>query len=155
MSLDTLDRELLQRIQSGLPVTVRPYRALAEQLGCSEEEVLGRITRLKADHVIRELGPVFDLKRLGYVSTLCSAKTAPEAVQRVADFISGYDEVTHNYLRNHAYNVWFTLIAPSQERIEEILNEIRAQDGVDDAESLPATKTYKIKVQFNTTEEDV
>ena len=134
-------------------MTPRPYAALAEQLGCTEDDVLERVARLKKDCVIRELGPVFDLKRLGYFSTLCSAKTAPEAVQRVADFISGYDEVTHNYLRNRAYNIWFTLIVRSEERIEEILDEIRAQEGVDDAESLPATKTYKIKVHFKTTED--
>lgn len=149
MSLDELDRRILDRVQSEFPLERRPFEALAQQVGSTEEEVLRRLRRLQEDHVIREIGPVFDLTRLGYTSTLCAAKVAQEAIERVAAFISRFAEVTHNYLRDHEFNLWFTVIAPSKERIEAVLKQVRAQSGVAEVVSLPAERTFKIKVHFS------
>lgn len=150
MTLDDLDRELLERVQAAFPIEARPFQALAEQVGSTEEDVLARIQRLQSQGVIRQLGPVFDLKRLDHISTLCVARVAPEHVEAVAALVNGFSEVTHNYLREHVYNLWFTVIAPSEERIEAILQIIRAADGVEDVVSLPAERTFKIDVRFAT-----
>lgn len=150
--MDELDRQLLDIIQSAFPVKRRPFLALAERLGSKEDDVIARVRRLCDEGLIRGVGPVFDLHRLGYTSTLCAAQVAPEKLSDVAAFVNGYVEVTHNYRRDHVFNLWFTLIAPSSERIEEILSAIRTREGVAEVASLPAEKTYKIKVHFAPTE---
>ncbi len=151
MTLDSLDRQLLERIQRAFPVEPRPFRALADQVGSTEADVLTRVQRLQDQGIIRQIGPVFDLKRLDHISTLCAAKVAPGEVEAVAAVINQFTEVTHNYLREHAYNLWFTVIAPSGERIEAILQTIRGATGVEDVVSLPAERTFKIDVRFDTT----
>ncbi len=153
MTLDDLDRRIVQVIQSEFPLESRPYAALAERVGSTQDTVIEHIRRLQEEGVIRELGPVFDLRKLGYTSTLCSAQVAEPFLEPVTEFVNSFDEVTHNYLRNDPFNMWFTLIAPVEERIEEILNQIRAQEGVGEVISLPAEKIYKIKVHFSTEKE--
>ena len=148
MSMDNLDRQIIEVVQNEFPIEPRPFQALAERLGTTEQEVLARIAKLQEQRVIREIGPVFELKRLGYISTLCAAKVAAEAAENVAGFLNEFAEVTHNYLRAHEYNIWFTLIASSQERIEEILERVRGHEGVADAVSLPAERTFKIAVNL-------
>jgi siroheme decarboxylase len=150
MSLDDLDRRLLEVSQSGFPITERPFQVLAEQVGCSEEEVLERMRWLQASGTVREVGPVFDLWKLGYTSTLCAARVREPFVEQVAETVNAYAEVTHNYLRDDPLNMWFTLIAPSEERIEAILDRIRKEEGVEEVLSLPAERMFKIKVHFST-----
>ena len=152
--MDDLDRRILDLVQAGFPVEARPFAVIGEAVGASETEVMDRLARLHDAGTVREIGPVFDLKKLGYTSTLCAAKTAPGAVEAVAHFINSFDEVTHNYLRDDSFNIWFTLIASGEARIDAILDAIRAEDGVDEVLSLPATRLFKIKVQFNTAEDD-
>lgn len=152
MELDNLDRELLNIVQSGLPVSAEPYRELAESLVTTEEDVLARIGRLIESGTIRRLGGIFDSRRLGYTGTLCAMKVPPERVGEVAGLVNRYRGVTHNYLRDHGYNMWFTLLAPDKGHIERILEEIRAQSGIEDLISLPAVRLFKIKVNFDLTE---
>ena len=153
MTLDDADRKILDAIQRGFPLESRPFAALAERIGSTEGEVLDRIRRLTGDGIIREVGPVFDLKRLGHTSTLCAAQAAPDCVENVAGFINAFPEVTHNYLRDHAFNIWFTLIASSPERIDAILERIRIVPGVLNVMSLPAQRTFKIEVFFRTSKD--
>jgi len=148
MNLDELDCQIIREVQSNFPVTSRPFAALGERLGRDEAEVLARIRRLQDNGVIREIGPVFDLRRLGYISTLCAAKVEPAALDAVVAVINRFPEVTHNYLREHALNVWFTLVADSQERIAAVLDAVRHTDGVVGLFSLPAERVFKIRVRF-------
>ncbi|MFZ5632738.1 MAG: AsnC family transcriptional regulator [Bacillota bacterium] len=152
MELDNLDRELLNIIQSGFPVCKEPYRELAESLGTTEEDILARLKRLTEGNTIRRLGGIFDSRRLGYTGTLCAIKVPPERVEAVAGIVNGYPGVTHNYLRNHEYNMWFTLLAPEKKEIDKVLEEIKSRAGIDDLISLPAEKLFKIKVNFDLTE---
>lgn len=154
MTMDDLDRRLVDAAQHGFPVAARPFAALAQRLATTEADVLARVRRLHEAGVIREVGPVFDLRKLGYTSTLCAARVREDCIESVGAMVSGFGEVTHNYLRDDALNMWFTLIAPSSERIDAILERIRAQEGVDEVFSLPAEKTYKINVRFDTAGED-
>lgn len=150
MNLDDLDRRLLERIQRDFPIEPRPFEALARELATDEAAIIARVRGLHDAGFVRQIGPVFDLHRLGYTSTLCAAKVAADAVDAVAERINAYPEVTHNYLRDAKFNVWFTLVAPSVERIGQILQEIRLLPGVEDVISLPNERTFKINVHFAT-----
>jgi DNA-binding Lrp family transcriptional regulator len=148
MSLDDLDRKILDRVQSDFPLVSRPFQALAKELGCTEEEILRRIRRMEGEGTIRRIGPIFEIQRLGFTSTLCAAKVSPALIDSVAEYINHFPEVTHNYLRENEYNVWFTLVAPSEERIATILEEIRHRGGVAEVASLPAERTFKINAHL-------
>jgi len=152
--LNDLDRRILSAIQSGFPIVSRPYAELAEDFDCSETEALASVAGMRASGVIRRIGAIFDSARLGYRSTLCAIAAPAERVEEVAAVISAYPDVTHNYQREDRYNVWFTLIAPSQERIGEILREIAEKTGIDDILDLPAIRLFKIKVDFDLTGEN-
>jgi DNA-binding Lrp family transcriptional regulator len=146
--LDPTDSAILNRIQSDFPITSRPFLALADELGLTEEEVLERVARLKAGGVIRRIGGNFVPGKLGYVSTLCAACVPADQVESFAKIVNRYPGVTHNYQRDNTYNVWFTFIAPSMEEIEANLRQIAEDTGVNDILNLPATKVFKIRAEF-------
>jgi len=146
--LDDMDRMILNEIQSNLPIEPRPYQVLAEKLQCSEEEVLRRVQDMKDRDVIRRIGANCNSRMLGYTSTLCAAKVPSQLMAQFVEVVNGYSGVTHNYRREHTYNIWFTLIAPSKEEIKRILSEISERTGVEEIISLPAERLFKIQVDF-------
>ena len=146
--MDEKDKEILNEIQSGFPITSRPYLELGERLNLSEIEVLERVARLKDEGVIRRIGGNFNSRKLDFTSTLCAARVPEKGLEAFITVVNGYKGVTHNYLRNHDYNVWFTFIAPSTEFIENALQEISEKTGVSDILNLPAVRMFKIKVDF-------
>ena len=146
--LDELDRLILNEIQSNLPIEARPYRVLAEKLKCSEEEVLRRVQEMKDRDLIRRIGANCNSRKLGYTSTLCAAKVPSHLLERFVEVVNSYTGVTHNYRREHEYNIWFTLIAPSKGEIKRILSEISDLTGVEEVISLPAERLFKIQVDF-------
>ncbi len=148
-NLDSLDKKILNRIQTGFPVEERPFLAIGNELGIEEEEALKRVIRLKKDGIIRRIGASFDSRRLGFDSTLVAMKVPEERVDEVVLLINGYKEVTHNYLRDNDYNIWFTLIAPSGERIKEIIEEISSKSRISEIRNLPTTRFFKVNVDFN------
>jgi len=147
--LDEADRSILNRIQSDFPITSRPYLAVAREIGLTEQEVIGRVRRLKQSGIIRRIGGNFVPGELGYVSTLCAASVPPEKLTRFTETVNRYPGVTHNYLRENTFNVWFTFIAPSMAEIETNLRAISAETGINEILNLPATKVFKIKAQFD------
>ena len=146
--MDDIDRAIINEIQSAFPISPRPYLELAERLHLSESEVLDRVKRLKKEGVIRRIGGNFDSKKLNFTSTLCAAKVPEDKIDRFVEVVNSYTGVTHNYLRNHEYNVWFTFIAPEMGHIDHALKEISFVTGVKEILNLPALKTFKIKVDF-------
>jgi DNA-binding Lrp family transcriptional regulator len=147
-ALDEIDRAILNLAQTDFPIEPRPYQALAERLGLSEDEVLSRVKRMRASGVIRRIGGNFSAGLLGYTSTLCAARVPEEKLAAFIDAVNQYDGVTHNYRRNHDLNVWFTFIASSREEIEQCLADISAATGVSEIFNLPADKIFKIRVDF-------
>jgi DNA-binding Lrp family transcriptional regulator len=146
--MDAIDRKLLNLIQENFPMTIAPFAEVATHLGISEEEVLDRIGRLREEGIIRRIGAVFDLRKLGFVSTLCAARV-PEA--KMAAFVMTVNDcpgVTHNYRRDHEYNVWFTLIAFDEEALAATLAEIKKKTLIEDILSLRAIRTFKINARF-------
>ena len=147
-AMDDIDREILNRIQSGFPVTYRPYLELGEHLDLSEKEVLERVERLKTEGVIRRIGANFSSRKLNFTSTLCAAKVPEDKIEEFVNVVNSNKGVTHNYLRNHEYNIWFTFIAPDKAYIDNALYDISKLTGVNDIINLPAVKMFKIKVDF-------
>jgi DNA-binding Lrp family transcriptional regulator len=145
--LDDLDKAILNEIQSHFPIASRPYTEMGNRVGASEDEVMRRVQAMCDAGVIRRIGANFTSRKLGYTSTLCAASVPPEQVEKFAATVNRYPGVTHNYLRRHRFNVWFTLIAESKEKLDEILNEISRATGIQ-VLSLPAYEVFKIKVDF-------
>lgn len=146
--MDSTDRQIVTLIQSSFPIEARPYAAIASEVGISEEEVLERLKAIKESGEIRRMGASFDSRMLGYSSTLCAVHVPEEKLPQAIEAINGYHNITHNYERNHHYNVWFTVIAPSPGRIEEILGEIESKAGIGPIINLPATRLFKIQVDL-------
>ena len=146
--MDEIDKALLNQIQSGFPVTPKPFLELGKKLNISEQEVIDRVTRLKEEGIIRRIGGNFNSRKINFTSTLCAAKVPEEKIEKFVEIVNGYKGVTHNYLRNHEYNIWFTFIAPDRSFIEKALNDIADRSGVKDILNLPAVEMYKIKVDF-------
>ncbi|MFZ2632538.1 MAG: AsnC family transcriptional regulator [Desulfosalsimonadaceae bacterium] len=146
--MDDIDKAILNRIQSNFPVSPRPFLDIARELHLSEDETILRIQRLKSAGVIRRIGGNFVPGKLGYVSTLCAASVPEDAIETFAKVVNSYPGVTHNYVRENDYNVWFTFIAPSMALIQHYLEEISLKTGVSNILNLPATRVFKIKAHF-------
>ncbi|RLB37601.1 MAG: Lrp/AsnC family transcriptional regulator [Deltaproteobacteria bacterium] len=149
MSMDEIDKSILNEIQSHFPIHPRPYKVVGERLGLCEEEVIERVKRLKDAGIIRRIGGNFHSHRLDFTSTLCAAKVPKEKVEDFVSVVNSYQGVTHNYLRNHPYNIWFTFIAEEMEVIDRALKEISEKTGVKEILNLPAVEMFKIKVHFD------
>lgn len=145
--MDSRNRELLNEIQAGFPVEPHPYRVIGERLGMSEAEVLNRIADLKSEGIIRRIGASINSRRLGYVSTLLAARVPREKFDSFVQIVNACPGVTHNYERKHDYNVWFTLIAPSEAEKQRIIKRLIERTGIDILE-LPAKRIFKIRVDF-------
>jgi DNA-binding Lrp family transcriptional regulator len=147
-ALDAVDRALLDRMQSGFPLTVRPFAALGEALDLDEEEVLARVRRLKQENIVRQIGAIFDTRRLGYQSTLVAFHIADEALEVVAAQVSEHPGVSHNYARPHHYSLWFTLAVPPGREVLDEIGRLAERTGVEDWLNLPATRMFKLRTHF-------
>lgn len=148
-----MENELLFEMQNAFPMTQRPFEEVADKLEISEEEVLAMIQKLKKQKIIRQTSAIFDTKRLGYTSSLVAFKVAKDKVDQAAEIINQHPGVSHNYLRNHDYNIWFTMaVAPdSKMGLEKTIETLKKLTHAEDAITLPTLKLFKIKVQMDTT----
>ncbi len=149
--LDDLDRELLNAVQWDFPLDPTPYSVLGERLGISEPEVRRRIARVKHAGVLRQLSAIFDTRALGYTSALVAAKVAPEHIDDAAAIVSEHPGVSHNYKRNHAYNLWYTIAVPPGTSLDEHIDELHRASGALVTRKLPTLKLYKIGVKLDMT----
>lgn len=145
--LDAADKRILSLIQSNFPLEPRPYAVIGEAVGLTEEEALERVRSLKQRKIIRRMGANFQSAKLGFRSTLCAAKVPAETMDAFVAEVNRHTGITHNYLRNHEYNVWFTCIGPSWQAVCDLLAAITEKTGIAIL-NLPAKKMYKIKVDF-------
>ncbi|WP_027184339.1 AsnC family transcriptional regulator [Desulfovibrio inopinatus] len=146
--MDRLDRKILDIIQSHFPLTSRPYADVGRQIGLTEAEVLARVRALKQQGVIRRIGGNFQSRKLGWHSTLCAAQVPEEKIDAFVTEVNAHPGVTHNYLRRHRLNIWFTFIGPSPEYVAQELAAITKATGISIL-NLPASRMYKIKVDFS------
>ena len=149
--LEALDRELLNAVQWDFPLDPRPYAVLAERLGTTEPDVRARVARIKDHGVLRQLSAIFDTRALGYGSSLVAAQVDPDRIDEAADVISAHPGVSHNYKRNHAYNLWYTVAVPPGDSLEEHVDVLHRESGARITRRLPTLKLYKIGVKLDMT----
>jgi len=149
--LEAADRELLNAVQWDFPLEPRPYLVLAERLGIDEAEVRTRVARVKELGVLRQLSAIFDTRALGYGSSLVAAKIDPDRVDEAAAVISAHPGVSHNYKRNHAYNLWYTIAVPPGDSLDDHIEVLHRSSGALVTRKLPTLKLYKIGVKLDMT----
>jgi len=145
--------ELLYQMQHAFPMIQKPFLEIAQALNSSEEEVIQTVQQLKDEKIIRQTSAIFDTKRLGYKSSLVAFKVAEDQIDQAAEIINAHPGVSHNYLRNHDYNIWFTMaVAPNSKfGLEKTIEILQEQTGAEDAIILPTLKMFKISVKMDTT----
>jgi DNA-binding Lrp family transcriptional regulator len=148
---DPIDIKLLELIQVAVPVTERPFGDIGRQIGASEEKTLERVQRLKAARVIRQISAILDTRSLGYASSLVAAQVDPSRVDEAAAIISRHPGVSHNYLRNHSFNLWYTIAVSPLSRLglEKTVELLHRQSEARSTRLLPTLKLFKIGVKFD------
>ena len=151
-----MKNEILSRIQKKFPLVAKPFKHIADELEISEDEVLKILQKEKADGIIRQTSAIFDTKRLGYKSSLVAFKVPHDKIDKTVEIINSHPGISHNYERNHEFNIWFTLgVAPdSKLGLEGTLKTIASLSGIDEYIILPTLKLFKINVKLNTTGKD-
>ena len=145
---DDIDRKILDILQNDFPLAVQPFAVMADQLSMGEDELMTRIAVMKDSGLIRRIGGIMDSRKLGFYSTLCAVSVPTIRIEEAAQIINRQPGVTHNYLRDHDYNMWFTVTMPSQEETLMVIQGLETSLGLNIL-SMPAEKVYKIKVSFN------
>ncbi len=148
--LDELDKRLLNLMQGSFPIEPRPYLRVAELAGVSEGEVMERVQHLLDERIIRQVTPIFDTRALGYSSMLVAAKVDSENPHRAAQVINAHPGVSHNYLRNHEFNLWFTIATEpdSPLGLEGTLQALATEAGAESVRQLPTLKLFKIRMDL-------
>jgi DNA-binding Lrp family transcriptional regulator len=148
--LDDADRKLLNLMQGSFPIAARPYLRVAELSGMDEAEVMSRVQRLLDKRIIRQVTPIFDTRALGYSSMLVAAKVDPDHPHRAAQVINQHPGVSHNYLRNHDFNLWFTIATEPDSKLglEGTLEVLARESGAESVRQLPTLRLFKIRMDL-------
>ncbi len=152
--LDAVDKKLLNEIQWVFPLVDRPYLEIAKRHSISEEDVMQRIAFMKNMGIIRQINAIFDTRRLGYKSALIAFAVRPDKLDYVAAKVNEHPGVSHNYERNHEYNMWFTLAVPPGSDMKQDLDRMASFEGVIKHRVLPTLKLYKIGVRLDMVNKD-
>jgi len=152
-ALQDIERSLLNLLQGSFPLEPRPFARIAELAGLSEDEVLARTQALLDDRIIRQLTPIYDTRTLGYGSMLVAAKVDPEHPWGPAKIVNSHPGVSHNYLRNHEFNMWFTLAVEEDSKLglQGTLDVLQELTGAESIRQLPTLKLFKIRMDLEMT----
>ena len=148
--MDKLDCRILDELQNDFPLSARPYEIIARKLQIPCEQLWNRVQRLIAEGVIRRIGASLDSHKLGFCSTLATVRVEPDLVEQAAKIIGQFPEVTHSYLRKDDFNIWFTIIATDEKRVEEIIDQIRTGLSLNSSDilNLPVKQLFKLDARF-------
>jgi siroheme decarboxylase len=150
VALDDVDKRLLNLLQGSFPLEPRPFARVAELAAIAEDEVLTRTRRLLDERIIRQITPIFDTRAFGYGSMLVAAKVDPEHPWRAAKVINAHPGVSHNYLRNHDFNIWFTIAVEPDSKLglDGTLEVLSREAGAESIRQLPTLKLFKIRMDL-------
>lgn len=148
-TIETVDREICNIVQSDFPLVERPFLKIAEGLGITEDEVMERIIELKRKNIVRQIGAIFDTRRLGYTTTLVAMRIPEKSLDDAAQIINRHPGVSHNYARNGRFNLWFTLAVSPFEDMDETLAKMVKETGAEATRKMPTIKFFKIGVNFD------
>jgi DNA-binding Lrp family transcriptional regulator len=148
--LDELDKRLLNLMQGSFPLAPRPYAEVARLAEVPEDEVLKRVERLLGERIIRQVTPIFDTRVLGYKSMLVAASVDPDNPHRAARIVNSHPGVSHNYLRNHEFNMWFTIAVEPDSKLglDGTLDVIQRETGAESIRQLPTLRLFKIRMDL-------
>jgi len=151
IALDEFDKRLLNQMQGSFPIVERPYAAVANALGVTEDVVLRRVQELIDERIIRQVTPIYDTRAFGYGSMLVAAKVDPEHPWGPAKIINSHPGVSHNYLRNHEFNMWFTIAVEEHSRLglQGTLDVLQELTGAESIRQLPTLKLFKIRMDLD------
>lgn len=149
IEMDVQDQRLLNAAQRAFPLCPRPWQALGEPLGLSEDEVLARFSRLKEARVLRQVSAIFDSKAMGYCSALVAARAPEDRINACAAVVSAHAGVSHNYQRENRLNLWFTLAVPCRRDLNAEATRLAQKAGLAEWHVLPALRTFRIGVAFD------
>ena len=152
--IDVLDKQLLNEIQWVFPLVTRPYLEISKRYHISEHEAMDRIRYMKEVGLIRQINAIFDTRRLGYRSALIAFAVKPDKIDYVASEVNKHSGVSHNYERNHEFNMWFTLAVPPYADLKTDLDRMASLEGVIKYRLLPTLKLYKIGVRLDMVNDD-
>lgn len=154
VQLDTLDKEILNILQWDFPLVKRPFLVIAERLNISEDEVIKRVRALKESNIIREIDAIFDTRALRYKSALVAMSIEQDKIEDIAYEINKHPGVSHNYERDHYYNLWFTIAVPPYGNVKHEVERFASRQGVREYMILPTVKLYKIGVRLDMLADD-
>lgn len=143
------EADLLSLLQRDFPLTDRPFAEVAKRVGFSERDVVGKVRLWHERGVIRRIGPSVDFRRLGYFTTLVGARVEKSETEKVGALVSQIAWVSHNYIRRHLFNLWFTLTVPDRALVDEVLQPVREHRAVETLFVLPMVKLFKLNVHFD------
>ena len=152
--IDLIDKQLLNDIQWSFPLEDRPYLEISKRYNMTEDEVMNRIAYMKDISLIRQINAIFDTRRLGYKSALVAFAVKPDKLDYIANEVNKHPGVSHNYERNHEFNMWFTLAVPPYGEMKTDLDRLSSLDGVIKYRLLPTLKLYKIGVRLDMVNDD-
>lgn len=148
--MDDIDRKIIKELQGNFPLEMDPYQVIADNLAMSLDQLWQRVLAMSDSGVIRRMGFSIDSRKIGYSSTLVGIRVAQDQIDEASELISEYPQITHSYLREDQYNIWFTVIAEDRDRILSILEEIRNKLNLtqSDVMDLPVEKLFKLDARF-------
>ncbi len=147
--LDELDRRLLNLVQVEFPLVSEPFRHLGECVGLSAEETIARLQRFKGERILRQISAIFDTRAMGYKSSLVAVQAPPSRVDQVAEVINQHPGVSHNYRRNHEFNLWYTIAVPPHTSLEATVEALNRLSGALASRILPTLRLFKIGVELD------
>lgn len=145
--LDEIDRAIINQLQGDFPISARPFAECATQIGIDETQLLARIEHLIQENVATRFGPMYQIEKIGGAFTLAAMKVPTDQFDRVAAQVNAFQEVAHNYQRDHEFNMWFVLATETPERIDETIARIEAETGIQ-VFNMPKKKEYFIGARF-------
>jgi DNA-binding Lrp family transcriptional regulator len=146
--VDSIDKQLINSLQGGFPISDNPYQEVADKLSISESDLLNRINRLLENKTLTRFGPMYDIQKLGGAFSLCAMRVPEEQFQNITEIVNRFPEVAHNYKRNHEFNMWFVLATETPEQIQETCDLISNESGIK-VYNMPKLKEFFVGLHFS------
>lgn len=130
MQLNDIDRKIINQLQGGFPICEQPWQELERQLDIPAEDLLHRVEAMQQQGLITRFGPLYHAEKMGGGLTLAAIKVPADRYDEVTEIVNGFDQVAHNYARDHELNMWFVLATETPDEIASVINDIEQQTGL-------------------------
>ena len=146
---DSIDRKIMNQVQSAFPLVAEPFREIARQVGTTEQDVIDRLVVLQSKNVVRQIGAIFDTRKLSYQSMLVAMRFPEDRLDKAARLLNRHPGISHNYERDGYFNLWFTIAVPPDRSLEDEVEKLGLLTGAESTRLLPTIRFFKIGVNFD------